>query len=120
MLPLAAVCGILILLLGFLTGEPGVPPTQALTLGGMFLITVAFGKLWRLHGVGAATIVALLTVLSLGGAVWELVKTFIAAAPVPTFLYGQSLAFLIGLTYLALGTRYLLKQLKAKSPAPRF
>ena len=114
MLLTAVLCGLSIIALGLTTGDPEIPPMQALTFGGMFLIAAAFGKLWRIHGIGAATVVALMTCAGLAFSVWRALTTFVAAEPVPPPLLGQLAAFLIALVYFIVGLAYLLRLMKAR------
>lgn len=118
MLPFAAVCGVAFLILGFATGTPGQPPLQALTFGGMYLISTAFGKLWRVHGIGAATVISLMASFSLGYAVWTAVERFISAEPLIRPLIGQIMGFCLATIYLVCGTKHLLGLMKA-SRSPR-
>ncbi len=84
-----------------------------MTFGGMYLISVTFGKMWPIHGIGAATVISLMASFSLSYAVWTAMERFISAQEVTKPLIGQMIGFVISLIYLILGVRHLLRLMKA-------
>lgn len=116
MILFGVITGLAIIALGFMTGSPSEPPTQALLFGGMMLIAMGYARVWRWHGIGAGVVVAFLATVSFFDALVAFARG-IVGGNVPPVVLGQVIACIFTTAYFIIGGKRLIRYFKSL-PAP--